>query len=379
MPTGRGMVSPSAAFDHRTCRFDPTEPSMTSATNDLPQIIDRHRRYLELDPRNAPLRLKLSTLLAQAGELEAAADCLQAACGAGDAPAFLFHRLGVIYALQGQWQAAADLLSSAADEEEPDPTALEYLTRALHHLGRVEEAAEAGRHWLAASPTAQAEGYCALLSADCGDIELALFLAKQALARDPRNVEGHLAAGQGALERGEPEPARRHFDAALATDTGCARARYGLALVHLQQQRLDEAVRELTLAGTEGGAAALVTLGWVHVIAGRLADARAVFETAVRDEPGFAEAHGALASAQAMLGDTDIARHTLRTAQGLHAASFSTQFAKAVLLAGDGKAEQAQRLLQQIFTSANRGRSLAQMLAGHPLVREIAGRQSAGH
>jgi tetratricopeptide (TPR) repeat protein len=69
------------------------------------------------------------------------------------------------------------------------------------------------------------------------------------------------------LEQARPGLAQLHFDAALARDPGAARARRGLAMVHVNAGRRAEAIEELerALALDPGFSDAHVQLGWMLV------------------------------------------------------------------------------------------------------------------
>jgi len=122
---------------------------------------------------------------------------------------------------------------------------------------------------------------------------------------------------------------------------------------------------------TPAGAPSARTLQTMHAAsaqlqAGNFAQARALLEDVVRNEPRFVEAHRLLGGALQALGDLAAAERSLRTAVALNPRWAPAQVALGELLAGRGRIEEAERALRSAFAeSGNYPRaafSLAQLL-----------------
>jgi tetratricopeptide (TPR) repeat protein len=132
-----------------------------------------------------------------------------------------------------------------------------------------------------------------------------------AVAADPRHANARLNLGRAFIAEGRPQVALPHLEEAVRMRPADAAAREALAQTLFRAGRPADAVphyRELKrFAATPAG---LNNLGSALAAAGRLREAVAEFDEALRLDPDFAEAHDNLAVAYVHLGDLDgAARH----------------------------------------------------------------------
>ncbi|MGW0548990.1 tetratricopeptide repeat protein [Streptomyces altiplanensis] len=130
---------------------------------------------------------------------------------------------------------AAKKWGEAVRERSPKRwTAYPALIGAYRHLGDQKAAAEAVEKLQALRPGPQARRLASEVYRDRGwreDAAAALSDATALAGSTAQKVTGLYGLGELAWERGEPDEALRHYEAALRTDPGYARARAGRARV----------------------------------------------------------------------------------------------------------------------------------------------------
>lgn len=272
--------------------------------------VDMYRQTLEVDPKLFPAHLNLGLLLLDA-----------------DQPA-----------------AAAEELKAAAELEPENYRAHFYLAAALESAGRKEEALERYRRAAALDP-AQAEPRRALLAlllekedlagAEAmleelrvlspedpallrlrGDLRLrqqkpddALAAYEDYLKAQPDDAEVHLTVGRLYRERGEPEPALRHFAATerIGIDPYAWAGAYEQAQTLAAGKRYGEAIpfyrRALELKGDNADREVYADLGYALLENRQYAEAVPMLAEVVRTDPTRVEAYNHLASALTLSGD----------------------------------------------------------------------------
>lgn len=160
---------------------------------------------------------------------------------------------------------------------------------------------------------------------DAGDYEAALEVFEAILDAHAAPVEGevdeqeedgpdvypvHMNAGNAALELDRYEVALEHYRSFLARDPDNAQARIGIAKVHLDQRRIDEAVAELEEIDPSEitDPAIFYNVGSLLFDEGRSEDAARYYELALELDPEFADAHFQLALSYLQMGDMESAR-----------------------------------------------------------------------
>jgi tetratricopeptide (TPR) repeat protein len=231
---------------------------------------------------------------------------------------------------------------------------LAYLTRSLHHLGKIRDAIGFCEQWLAQAPGEEAKAYLALLEMDEGNMARAHQLAEDVLARDPENLHASTVAGSYSVEQQDMEAAEKHFGRIVERQPQNGRGWLGLGLVRLYQQKhaesiqaLDEAVRLMP-----NNSGTIVALGWAKLASRDARAAERTFRQAVAVDRNFAEAHGGLASALALQGRADEAQQAAKLANGLDRMNFGGRFAQSVLFKIRGNTEAATELLVRLMEQA---------------------------
>ncbi|WP_169708605.1 tetratricopeptide repeat protein [Trinickia terrae] len=244
------------------------------------------------------------------------------------------------------------------------PCAATLKLRALHHLGRIDEAIALGEHY-AQSPDCDPELHAALATAlfDTENLDGARVHA----ARAPETPDGFTVRGLLALDEGSAGTAHDLFERALALNANSGRAMLGAGLALLSQQRFAAAAPTLDRAAEllKSHAGSWVSAGWAHLFNGELATARVRFEHAAQIDRGFAEAPGGLAVVDFHEGRFDEAERNARIALRLDGACLSAALAQSLLAEHAGLEQTAADIRQ---AALNRpigadGQTLARALA----------------
>ncbi|MCW7540862.1 tetratricopeptide repeat protein [Aquabacterium sp. A7-Y] len=362
-------------------------PTTTSATPSRTARLERLGRFLEMDPGNALLLRDYAFEAAQAGELDAAivalrrllaqpayepgdtrllGACLRAARRNDEAQAVLADARmrwpgDEALAIEQAKACFADRdFEAALTALPPDPQdpmlageACSLRVQLLHHLDRLEEAAELAQTFSAShpeDPRVPASFIPVLM--DTYRFDEAVTLARELLDAGIEAYPVYEALAAGALEAGAPAEASQWTARALKVrrDDGRIWLLEGLARMRGGQPEeaalaLDEAV---TLMPDHAGSQ--LALGWLQLLQKDQARAQACFEAAVAASPAFAESHGSLAVLAVLQGRREDALELIRKAQRLDSTCASAQYAKALLAGADpaGIARLAETMLSQV-------------------------------
>src|SRR6266702_3658680 len=325
-----------------------------SAATSLELPIAKHESYVKADLHNALLWLALGDLYHQAARFEEAVAAFERSLiesperpaarsrialvrisqhrfseaeailldllRAEPDSAALLYNLGLAQFYQDKWREAQQSFDRALALGLKTRDNLAYLTRSLHHLGKMPEAIEFCNRWLGEAQDDQSKGYLALLEMDDGNMPRARELAQNVLRREPENP----------------------------------RAWLGLGLIRLYEQKHAEAIAGLEKAVSlmPDNSGTIVALGWARLAARDARGAERTFRQAVAVDRNFAEAHGGLASTLALQARVDEAQQEVRVALRLDRAGFGASFARAVLLKIRGKEELAKELLAKVLQQA---------------------------
>jgi tetratricopeptide (TPR) repeat protein len=359
-----------------------------SAAMELDQSITKYESYVRADPHNGLLWLELGDFYHRARRFEEAIACFERCLAESpdtvsarsrmasvrisqnrfsDAQAILLEllraepensalhfNLGLARFYQDQWSEANDCFSRALSLGLKSRDNLAYLTRSLHHLGKMREAIEFCSQWQAQAKDDESQAYLALLEMDDGNMARAQELAQEVLTRDPENLHASTVIGSYSVEQQEMETAEKLFQNILRREPENPRAWLGLGLVRLYRQEHVGAIvaleKAVQLMPDHSGT--IVALAWVRLAAKDLPGSEKTFRKAIAVDRNFAEAHGGLASALALQVRVDEARQEVRLAHGLDAQNFGGHFAQAVLLKIRGKDEMAKKLLADLLQHA---------------------------
>jgi tetratricopeptide (TPR) repeat protein len=148
-----------------------------------------------------------------------------------------------------------------------------------------------------------------------GDLAGARAAAEAALAADPNNVELSAFAGLTAAQSGDAAGALPHFRRVLSAAPDDVLAQLNLATALLAIGRLDEAGAVCAAGGNDPRL--LRIAAYVHQQQGRLAEAAAAYEAAIRVAPGDWESLNNLGNVRAAMGEADAAVDAFRQAIAL--------------------------------------------------------------
>ncbi|MEX2964298.1 tetratricopeptide repeat protein [Microbulbifer sp. TYP-18] len=366
--------------------------------NDLKEQIKKLESFLEQDPNNSRLVSDLIDTQLRAGQLDQAESHLVLGKKRWPENSIFSFQSGMLSLYRGQFQDAIVYFTSLLSTDVPQDMvrynmawaqmamhqpeqALETLSvlteiparglllkaRALHYLGRMEEAEKL---LVALEMDTELSMECksmrALIALDNEKSEAALSLAKELLNKNPDNVEGNLVAGTLSLTDGNLSEADKCFSVVLAQKPGSGRGWLGKGLLVMLKgdfvhsaEYLERAVELMpNHLGTYNA------LAWAYICSGELGKAEEAAMRANTIEPRFAETQGTLAVIALMKGDKPVANVKAKLANRLSGNSFAGRFAKALLDSGVGEQANAERQLEQILNSEinNEGETLVRAL-----------------
>jgi tetratricopeptide (TPR) repeat protein len=176
---------------------------------------------------------------------------------------------------------------------------------ALHHQGRLAEAASVCREVLAREPrNSDALHLLGLAAANLGDVPQALALIGAAVQLQPGNAAMHTNLGSALAQAGRHAEAIGCYDRALALQPELIIAHRGRGSALMQMGRIDEAIASFTeaLRLWPQDDHAHSGLGVVLARAGRVAESRQCLERARTLNPNNIDAHHNLAILESMAG-----------------------------------------------------------------------------
>jgi len=237
-----------------------------------------YRNAVEKDPMLAPGRLKLAEAYVRQGngtgalaEVVRAADLLP-----NDADAQL--KAGSMLLLAGKAQDALGRADKALTIEGNSARALALRANALAALGDLDGAITQLQTAIAVAPTASSHANLGDFLRAKGRIEEAESAYRQAVAADPKSVQGQLALAQFLSGTGRAQEAERALKAALALDGANIAANRALASFYVASERAPEAEPYFKRAASGTDPVATLALAEYYVGVRRGADALAVLE-----------------------------------------------------------------------------------------------------
>lgn len=347
------------------------QPSPAATTGRLGRLLG----FLEQDPTNAALLGEAATAAFDEGQLDTAAALIERSEASAPATPGMIHLKGMVALARAQFEDAQAIFAGLLEQYPNEPsirfnlawsrammddhegvlTALDDETaatipnaaplkvRALHHLGRMDEALTYGKVLAEVRPDDhELMGALATAAIDAEDIEQ----AKAYAARAGDEPEGLAAMAMVKLDESEIGDAMALFDRALAGEPENPRAAVGKGLALLAEDEPAKAAEWLD-KGAEGFGDHLgswVASGWAYFAAGDLSSSRARFEKGLSIDDTFAELHGSLAVLDIVEGDPESGRRRTEVALRLDRKCFSAALARTLLLTAEGNTSAAERV-----------------------------------
>ena len=175
-----------------------------------------------------------------------------------------------------------------------------------------------------------------------GKMLLGLEVARNGLAKNPRDPRLYVVAGLCLLALGDVMAAEQHFRQALLCDGNDADACSNLGVLVARKGRIEEAERlyRRALEACPDSHMALLNLGDLLATRGLMAEAEALFARAIEVAPALGAAHYAMGHLQASLGRWPAAEASYRMAIGLNPGDILARYNLACLLLACGKFEE---------------------------------------
>jgi superkiller protein 3 len=334
-------------------------------TGPVHEAMELARRAVEAEPAAGSLTA-LARAQARAGDPGAVATASEATRAAPDSAAAWIASGDASFAARLAPQAEA-AYRRASELEPRSADALTGLARALAAQEKAKDALEAARGATQADPHSAealaAVGFAALAGDPRDTNGEAISAVQQASFLQPENAFVKLEVGRVFERREQLDQAAAAYEQAATLDPTWAAPR-----VAALELRLRSGDPEATLAGLRAlpedmkvtGDAAFL-LGRVLLQTGDKAGARTALDLAVAALPGLAEAHAARGDAADALGEGTLAADAYGRAAGLAPANGGYRSRYGVLLARDGRLDEALAALLEV-TSLPEGQAPATLI-----------------
>lgn len=343
-------------------------PVMPTSSSDA--SLQRSLCFLKDDPDNAHLQAEVFERALQCGALDVATEHAHRALAARPDDAVWLNRMAMLDMAQQRYAHADTLLAGLqargfADEAisfnraycasclgndeaacstlkrllaaSALPGVFPLLMRCLHRLGRIDEALELFTDRLAAGFTvdddAASFAIASLLAIDADRLPLAQRWADEALQHAPKQMEALVARASVALARQDADAAERDLCVALGINPNDGRACSAMGVVWLLRQDPEQACTYFQHAVTAlpDHIGSWHGLGWCQLMLQDAIGAQHAFTHALERDHNFAESHGGLAMAFAILGQFDAAQACVARALRLDVRSLSGRYAQALI------------------------------------------------
>lgn len=240
---------------------------------------------IKLSPRYADAHNNLGVVLLNERRSAEALKEFQDAAGMKDKYADAYYNQGEALLQLGRSAEAVEALRTSLQINPNNPKAHNNLGIALLDLGKVDESIAEERRAVALDPTMPEAHYNLGNSLSrAGNTAEALAEYDTTLKINPRYARADNNAGVILLNQGKRDEARRRFEAALAIDPNYPEAKQNLELVS----------RPAPVVEHSGSAEDQNNRGDALLKSGRIEEAKAYFESAIKLSPRYAEAHNNL-------------------------------------------------------------------------------------
>jgi len=323
-------------------------------------LMDRYAAIAPLPP--SLLNLKGIAALKQ-GRYGDAAEVFEALLAGNPDDCAVRFNLAWSRSMLEDFEGASKVLDDPTIDAVPGAAVLKV--RALHHLGRLDEALELGDRQLGSSPgNAELVGALAAVAIDAGKIDVARRFGVAA----GDNAEGLSTLGMLALGDEQVDESIALFDRALGAHPDNARALLGRGLALLATGDEAAAASYIDRAAERFGShlGSWVAAGWVYYVLGDYPASRARFERALALDDTFAETQGGLAALDIVDGQIESARRRTQVALRLDRKCFGGALAMSQLMVLDGNEKGAERVRNTALNApiGLNGQTIAQAVAG---------------
>ncbi len=331
----------------------------------IPAELAKIEGYLAMDPSNSDLLAHAIDLCLDSSQIERAAQHAAKAIALYPDQPFMRYRQGYVLLLQRQFAAAEAMLitikdvninvalslaiaqqaqlkfaevvvslSPFQDQADFPPEGLACMMRALHHLGRLEDAVKLFQQH---ASRMQAEGevlaVASLLYFDLGDAAQGQQLSQAALDLGVRNAESLITNASIALAHAETEQAITLYREVLAKNPQDGRSWSGLGMASMLRNDMAQAASELEKAVQymPQHIGSLHILAWCKIALAEVKAAQSLFEKALELDRNFGETHGGLAVVAALQGHKQQAEASITRALRLDKECLSARYAEMLL------------------------------------------------
>lgn len=257
------------------------------------------------------------------------------------------HYLVLIEYLQGN---IANVLLYLYNKQLLTETKL-IIARALYINNQLEQAVELINAENVES-SAETLGLLSMLYFDLGELTKSSLNFDKALSITINQFDALLAKASYEVTTHNMDLAFSTINKCLEQQSKNGRVLSLLGQVQLYKIQLVDAVNTLKLA-TEYMPEHIGTwhlLGWAYMLTQQLELAEQAFNTSLNLNPNFAESHGALACVAINKNQIEQAKHIAKKALRLDPHSFSALYANALILAAEGKKEEADSMIKSILS-----------------------------
>lgn len=366
-----------------------------NAPADLIAQLERTEGYLTVDPENFDLLARAIDQAIEAQLFTRAEKHVQAALTYYAQDPFMQYRQAYVLMAQGKYQEAEFIFSALTDPNIQIATnlaicqqalqnyaalaenllryrddaalsapVLHMLLRALHFLGRLEEAIEIFKSREAGiGQDAQLLSTASLLYFDMGDMENAQRYSDAALATGERPLPALLTSAHMALGHADVSKALAQFSEILTVSPQEGRSWAGVGMVSMLNNDVPQALSALQKAAEllPKHIGTWHTLAWCHLVNNDIKSAEIAFQTAFDVDRNFGESHGGLAVVAALQGDREKAQGHIARALRLDKEGLAARYAEMVLSGVTADKERFQKIAFKIM--ANRKSSFGGNLA----------------
>lgn len=269
-----------------------------ASTGRYAEAVTEYREALQRSPRNPPIWLNLALAYYKSDQISKAAEELAGLHQAQPGNKQVVLLLGDCWLRQGENAKVIDLLTPIEKQDGDDLAIVYMLGTALLRNKQLEVGQRIIDRILRQGDSAEARLLLGTAKLSGLQYQEALADLRKAAELNPRLPEVHSYLGRAEMESGDMAAARAAFEKELAQNPVDFESNLRLAVLLKQDQDYPGARKllERALLVRPGDLRALYQVGAVELASGKLQEARATFESVVKQAPQFTEAHISLAT-----------------------------------------------------------------------------------